>query len=357
MKTQRFLFYLSICILPFLAGCPKKYTVITTINKDGSGVRMVGEYNPSKFEGIDSVLHNLPVPIDDTWSLDTINDTTAFLMKEFDSIEELNELYENDESTFRYCKRKVAFEKEFKWFYWIYRYSETFGGILTEFPLENYLLKDEVEAFKADTIEDYLKNIMVSESARTAISNNIDQRIGYWLNDHIYSKAFNDIVSIADSMGLLNRNNYNLDEVKDSIHQYLDQESRLVIDFENSDQLGMAELSELIGLQLGIDAQNLDKLKNEISLLDLQSKYEEQIFFGLTKNYDHLVIMPGLLIDTNASAISGDTLEWDIEAELYLPGDYTLYAESRVTNLWAYYVSGIIVLMAMIIPFIRKKKR
>lgn len=357
MKTHQILFLFSILILPFLAGCPQRKTVLTTINKDGSCVRTIGNFDLRKFSSIDSLIHDLPIPIDRSWSLDTINDSTAMLYQRFESIDALNKMYSNDKSELSRCKRKVELKKEFRWFYTGFKYYETYGGVLTEIPLSNYLLELEVSALISNDTEKYLENTTLERKSRKALSDNIEERLGFWLNDCIYSMAFDEIVSMADSMHLMAKENYDLLVMKDTIKQQVEKVDKRIISFDNEEQLGMEDLAVLISKSFNLDTVSMNILTDEVRHASLDEKYEDEILFGFMEDYDHNIIMPGLLIDTNAEVIKGDTLNWDITAVKYIGSDFVMYAESRITNTWAYIVSGIIVLIAVSIPFLGRFRK
>lgn len=354
MKTYRLLFALCICTLPFLAGCPDKKSVITTINKDGSCERKIGYFDPREFEGIDSAIQELPVPVDHSWNLEVVNDSTAVLVKSFESVEAMNAMYALDASTLNMAQRKAELKKEFKWFYTAFKYSETYGGVLTEIPLKNYLQEKEIEAFKSNDSQKYLEKFITDHKSRKSLSDNIEERAGYWLHDHNYIMAFNDIVSMADSLQLIDKHNLNIQAVRDTVKQQIEELEKQIISFDFNYQMDFAALAGLIGTSLQLDSIAIDGLKQHVVNADFEEKYEEQILFGFASDYDHMVIMPGLLMDTNAETVGGDTLKWDLTFIKYLDSDYVMYAESRLTNTWAYIVSVLIVLLAAIIPFLGK---
>jgi hypothetical protein len=357
MKTFKILFILSICILPFLAGCPSRKAVITRVNRDGSCVRAIGDFDPRNFKGIDSLVSDLPVPVDGSWSLDTINDSTALIYKRFESVEALNIMYAHDKSVLSKCKRKVELKKEFKWFYTAFKYYETYSGVLREIPLDNYLLTTEINAWKSRGTEKYLTGEGLETRSVKALDENIEERLGYWLHDNIYSLAFDDIIDLADSMVLIDKETLDINELKDTIKYQIDQESKWIDIFDDKGQLGIEDFAGLIAGFMKMDSLSTVALKQEVSNANLEEKYEEEILFGFTEEYDHLVIMPGLLIDTNADEIHGDTLNWDMNPAKYIDSDYTVYAESRVTNLWAYIVSAVIVILAGVIPLLSHLKK
>jgi len=359
MKTHKLLFILSICILPFLAGCPSRKSVITRVNKDGSCVRAIGEFDPRNFKGIDSLINDLPVPVDGSWNLDTINDSTAYISKRFESVEDMNSMYARDSSTLSRCKRKVELKKEFKWFYTAFKYYETYGGVLTEIPLNKYLLDTEIQTWKSGSTEKYLKSTGLESKSAKSLDENVEERLDYWLHDNIYSMAFDDIINLADSMKLIDKETIDLDYVKDTIKNQMDEESKWVNIFDDGGQMSIEDFIDLVSSFTKIDSISTIDLKQQVLKENLADKYEDEVLFGLTEEYDHLVMMPGLLVDTNADGIHGDTLNWDININKYIDSDFVIYAESRITNLWAYVVSAVIIVLAGIIPFLSRfrKKR
>ena len=86
-------------------------------------------------------------------------------------------------------------------------------------------------------------------------------------------------------------------------------------------------------------------------------RYEDQLFAGLMDDYENSLLMPGLLTDTNAELLQGDTLSWDVDVIKFIDRDYVMFAESKVTNRWAYVLSGFIILMAVIIPFLGRLRK
>ena len=68
-------------------------------------------------------------------------------------------------------------------------------------------------------------------------------------------------------------------------------------------------------------------------------------------------IIPGKLINTNARKINHDTLSWKVNAYKFIFKEYELKAGSRVINWWAFWVTGIIIFLALIIKFLSNKIR
>lgn len=357
MKTYRIVLVMIIAALPFLAGCPERKSVTTKVNKDGSCVRTIGEFDLKKFQGIDSLVDDIPIPIDRSWELENINDSTAVLTKEFESVSDLNALYSSDESELKGYKRKVELKKKFRWFHTVLQYSETYEGLLTEIPLTNYMSEMEAESFKMGDSKNHPLFANLEPKSRKSLVDNIEERFEYWLHDNIYSMAFDDIIEIADSMQLMEKLHINVGEVKDTVKHQIEEADKHMITFSSEDEIDMVELAELMGKEIGLDSIALMELSKIVSEAKLDEKYENEIFFGIMKDYDNKVIMPGLLIDTNAEFVNCDTLIWDVELIKYLDSDFVMFAESKVTNFWAYILSGFIILIAVLIPFLGKLRK
>ena len=118
----------------------------------------------------------------------------------------------------------------------------------------------------------------------------------------------------------------------------------------------MMTLAENIGTYIDMDSADILKFKSRVSNALLDDKYQNQLFADLGNEHFNQLIMPGQLIDTNAELIEGDTMIWQMSSIKFIDSDFTMFAESRLTNWWAYIVSGFILLIALIIPFVANKK-
>jgi hypothetical protein len=357
MKTHKVLFMLAIGLLPLLAGCPDRKSVITKVNSDGSCDRAVGYFKIDEYDGVDSVIHDLPVPVDSSWKLVPVNDTMAVLTRNFEDIAALNSLYQEDVSALGRARRSVGLNRDFRWFFTVYKYSERYTGIMKDIPMTNYLSEQEFEAFMMDNSEDHPLMAGLDEKAQESLLVNIEERVGYWFHDYLYTLAFDDIVQLGDSAGLLSKERNNLNEIKNVIEQEIDEDEGQLIRFDLDDQMEFSELALMIAEKLSLDSAKSTSLASLVSKAGLDDKYEDELLFGFMEEYDHLVIMPGLVVETNAESIQTDTLFWNISMAKYLDRDYVIYAESRVTNSWAYIVSAVIVVLAFMLPYFAYRRK
>ena len=62
-------------------------------------------------------------------------------------------------------------------------------------------------------------------------------------------------------------------------------------------------------------------------------------------NYD--LVMPGRVLDAGLGEYDGEVIHYRLGGERMIPGDYTITATSRVTNVWAFIVTILVVLLAI----------
>ncbi len=77
------------------------------------------------------------------------------------------------------------------------------------------------------------------------------------------------------------------------------------------------------------------------------------ILFEMEINYK--LSLPGKVIETNAPFISGDTLSWKLDANRFFLKDYTISADSRKPNFWAFGLTGVVVILSLL-GFLLKRK-
>ena len=62
---------------------------------------------------------------------------------------------------------------------------------------------------------------------------------------------------------------------------------------------------------------------------------------------DYDLVMPGKVTDAGMGLYDGEVIHYRLTGERLIPGPYTITATSRVTNIWAFIVTFLIVLLAV----------
>jgi hypothetical protein len=97
----------------------------------------------------------------------------------------------------------------------------------------------------------------------------------------------------------------------------------------------------------------------------MRSRYDEYYQFEDAKTnfsnnasegkYTHVINMPWAVVRTNADSVSGNRLQWNPSSMKFILKDYTMYAESRKANYWAFAVSAFVIVITVSL-FLRKSK-
>jgi hypothetical protein len=66
--------------------------------------------------------------------------------------------------------------------------------------------------------------------------------------------------------------------------------------------------------------------------------------------------MPGDLVGTNGYIDTDGAIIWEVDGDSILSKDYVMYAESTVTNTWAWIVSGLFLAFVLISVILRMRK-
>ena len=80
----------------------------------------------------------------------------------------------------------------------------------------------------------------------------------------------------------------------------------------------------------------------------------------ISKNtYRNSVVMPGLIVNTNASSLEGNRASWNSYLPITYFQDFDMWVTTQVINWWAIGVTGVLVLggliLLLIAPFRRKR--
>jgi hypothetical protein len=87
-------------------------------------------------------------------------------------------------------------------------------------------------------------------------------------------------------------------------------------------------------------------------------KSKIQFVMNAGGDYVNEVVMPGIILNTNANTVEGNKAVWHFNEDKFTYISYTMNVESRIANTWATYATGgvLIVLVALLIlPRLRRK--
>jgi hypothetical protein len=337
-------------ILVMMMSCDEPETVVTDIvHTDGSVTRKIEmRNNENKFK-----ISDLQVPLDSTWSIrDSIElsekgDTTWIKRAEklFKNAAEINLSYKTDSGANKHIKRSAEFRKRFKWFNTEYRFAEVIDKRLSYgYPVSEFMNQEELSYFYSpDDIKSKEENGADSLKYK-ALKDSVNKKQDEWTTKSLVSEWINYFENLA-------KNKSNGDTLFKSLKGREDEIVRLVQQndsrFDSLWKNGIL-LREFIG-----ETEALKYTAEADSAMNMVT----EILFADFKPYTVKIIMPGEMIGTNGMLDSAKTLLWPVQSDYFLAEPYTMYAESRIPNRWAWIVSGAFLLFVIAGIIFRTIKR
>jgi hypothetical protein len=354
MKTNKIIKVLIVLIVLFIAGCGYKYEVKTVIYADGSCQRtlfVTYEDSIDKFyEG------DYPIPIDTTWNLVIETDTsengdTIFIHKAtkfFESVNQMNQLYDLDSTEHGVLERSVTLNKRFRWFYTFFDYQETYEKLFDQPSLTSYLDSTHYNyaMLTDDEQEKYLEEHFDSIQAKQ-FDDEAEKGFNEWIEFTIVNSCLDAVEKSSKNIESWTINESEFSFKRDSIINLIDGDMDL---FDDDDNLFSA-----VKRIFKIDSVLYQKFKEDKDFKLFSDKYLFWDHNLLDDEYINSVAMPGLIIETNSSSIS-DTNEaqWNVDWIKYLTDDYEMKVTSRIVNRWAFWVSGGLIILLLIYILIRR---
>jgi hypothetical protein len=368
MKTIAKLFLLLGVV--FVGSCTQPTDMLTVINSDGSCYREFSANADEAFlRGDKSEEHNpFPVVIDSTWEirwsvnksgfrndfplskaiLDSIKKATANAGKngdenstgefvvvahqDYSTVEEMDREFKLKSSN-EWSKIKVrhSLDIKFRWFYTYYTYRETYPMIKTgfELPIENYMTKDEAR-FWFTGEPDILKGMNGVEVNEYV--NRIESNYNKWVVQNLWNAEYKVLLGVYDQLTEKPVTKGELQSLRDSIFvekvnqsEDFDMEKTLNSFFKTSvfTELWKTESSPMRKFE-----KNLDK----------------KFAFLFSQSFNYKLILPGEVIQSGDALIQGDTLAWKLSTYRLIPSAYVIEAQSRKANLWAFVLTGVMLL-------------
>jgi hypothetical protein len=336
-------------VIILAASCNEPETTVTNIvHADGSVTRKVEMRNSSnKFE-----FSSLQVPVDSSWTItDSVEigekgDTVWVRKAEklFRNIDEINLSYKRDSSYNRKFVRHTEFEKKFRWFSTVYRFSETIDKRMARaYPLRDFLNDEELAWYYSPGYWNGT-DILGADSLKFKIlADSISDREEQWYMRSLVSEWIHEFDTL-----LKNRN-----EDSVLIADLLSGENKMVeivsgneTYFDSLWSSGFI-LREFLGDSLGLKYQ-----AEADSAIDLAVNRFMESF----KEYNFRISMPGRITGSNGFADSSSVMIWPVRSEFFLAEPYEMWAVSRITHPWAWIVSALFILFVITGIIVKTKK-
>lgn len=330
MKT--FKLYAALVITAMtLASCDEQYgdaKMHTTVNTDGSCTREINFKTP-KPSGIALGAEWIEIP-DDSDSL------TATFTRNFDNAEQMSQdmpLISNGKP----LESKATLDKKFRWFYTEYTFTETFASTKSNFLLQPTDYADSIEVsywFSGQP------DITIGMNGAEALErlNSIGEKMDKWMYDDLTQSGMN---FIQDNYNVINNPPVNRQEfmqLSDSLADFLREQCNNKI-FELDHKKSFQEFFNSDAYSIFFD-DNTQTGKN----------FEKHLaphvnFSALSVQYT--LSMPGKVVDAGNGNLHDGIIEYPLSGERLIPADYIITATSRQTNIWAYIISAVVIILAI----------
>jgi hypothetical protein len=332
-----------------LNGC-LDITSTSKVNSDGSIVRTI------LFTGDSAEVYagKFPVQLDSLWTKNITRskekDKNYILTasRTFRDVDEMNKVLGG---TFgRTLQYRFSLDKSFDWFFTVYRYKETTlpYAQYTSVPITDYLSLQELSLYTQDTLGDFEKHFPITRGDSLAMES-LTPRVQEWEWRNRFEPIFSEFLN---GVRILNHSSLTPGTVE-SAKESLYKKSEHALDKGKIDTLRMifkAVLkTPLVDKAWDANIQGIEEVKRRLTFENLTNSH----------NYFTNVIMPGLIIGSNAKKIEGNTASWQDYKEFAHRFEYTMWVESRQVNWWAVIIALVVVISLMtllVLSVLRRRK-
>lgn len=353
MKTHHFFGSLFLVIFFFaVTSCNEKnYKMVTHVNKNGSVKKEIFAHADSAFLAGDQSCNPFPFPLDTNyWKLSLLeNRNSVDLNKHYNVKISKNQknikskspdLQENNTQKI-FILPQETLKKDFKWFHTIYSYTGKYNQISSRkilIPVDKYMSKQEQKCWFQGDFSDYngLNGMELKDEL-----DEMENHFFIWFSRNIYEASFITVLHFYDLSENKQIFSPHFTSIKDSLFQInsKDIENKNFQPVDICNMLDNYYKTTYFSVLYKKEEQAINTFYNN------NCGEDEDDLFNTSIEYD--LILPGTVTNTNAKLIKQDTLSWKIDALRLISNDYTLSAESCVTNTWAYIVTFALVLVAI----------
>ena len=352
-----------------------EYSITTQVLPDGRLLRTI----VVKGDSTDIFKGSFSVPSDSSWSISTryesreneinkdVVEGRIFVYearKEFGDYLALNREFDKESAVKDHINIRVDFKKRFRWFYNYYYYTETYGRLFpfNSVPVSRYLTETELKIHQADEKDIYyspkddrillvqdslnLPVLSKSDSLRfKALRDTIELKFESWQKINIYNDFFHLVTASLGKLGI----RVDTAAERGSFYRWLDQKKTFESGIEN-DRAFIQAASDYFKVEPA-RLQSADPA----GFNNFHRKFRVATYS--LETYTSKVLMPGLIIRTNADKTDVNLANWTFKIENFYADDYSMNVESRMVNSWFVIISGLILVAIIALILLRLFRR
>ena len=345
MNARHILQTITFVIISALFSSCLDIETTTTFHRDGSLLRSIiikGD-SASIYGG------SYTIPIDTTWSREIrrIEEKKFELTatKEFANVEELNAEIRGVPG--KILASTVSVRESFRWFTTVITYRETIHRFqpIDKVPITDYISQSEIDQF----IQHEVLKEPFTTSGDSLSLNDAGDRYEEWDKRNVFSAYYGIFLE-----GVQKLNDPSLTEAYLKSHKDTLFSAFSALDKYESTKARRA-FDSLLKRKTAVDrVYQLQESKYRKFYDDLEFVKE------VTSNtYGNSIVMPGLVLDTNAPTLEGNRASWKDYMNIAYVQDFDMWVVSQVINWWAIVLTGFIVLgglSLLVIAAIRRKQ-
>ncbi|MBR2105154.1 MAG: hypothetical protein IJ894_06230 [Bacteroidales bacterium] len=332
MKTIR-LYAAIVFAAVALSSCDEQYgdaKMHTTINSDGTCSRSIDfklEFDAIP-NGIDLGSDWVSIPNDDT--------ARHAYVRNFDNVEQMSMAM-----PLRLNKKplssKATLEKRFRWFYTEYTFTEVFAGIGGNFPQPPTDYADAEEVNYWFTGQPNIVNGMNGAETMERLSD-LETKMNNWFSDNVINSALDYIYTHYDSIAEPPVSREQFAQLHDSLATFIrNQSGKEILAYDS--RKGFQEFFKS-------DAYSIFFRDSSYCAKGLYDNLTPIVNFSFL-SVPYALTMPGKVTNPGNGILSDGVITYTLSGERLIPADYTITATSRQTNIWAYVVTAIVILLAI----------
>jgi hypothetical protein len=362
MKPITLIIIIIVGMLSF--SCTSDDQMLTVVNPDGSCSREFVRNADSAFMVGDTSRNNpFPINIDSTWNIswiyltpeihtnwpvknwkwdatDTSKKISVTARHNFDKVEDMATGFRLKTShEWNNLKIKYSLDKKFRWFYTYYNYKEIYPKIKTfdDVPFEKYMTKEEAEFWFTGN-PDLTKGMNGVEIREYA--GELEDKYNLWFAHNYWNAEYKNLLATYDQLKIKTISKQRLELARDSAFKKYSSLNKIgEMDLKMDSCLDDYFKTKIFSSLRKTGNSPFEKFEKDMDSLSFINYF--------TKSFDYKLLMPGKVTNSSNSIIHGDTLTWKLTAYRMVYSDYEINAQSRKTNLWAFLVSGLIVVLAI----------
>ena len=237
-----------------------------------------------------------------------------------------------------------SLEKEFRWFYTDYVFTEKFSSVADYFkvPVTDFMSEEEALYWFSGTPDLYAGK---PTWRYYELLEGLKEKADRWVFANVYYKLLSGIADRYDMVV----------EPPVSKDEFIAQLGDVVKQLASYDtyKLEYSTARSIVSSHYGSDAYSSFINEDEWEKEELYEELDNYFGYLFLFYYDESIVMPGRVIDAGGGIYKDGVVTFTVDAGRFLLKDYEIRVVSRVVNVWAFVVT----VLGVVAPFLLRLRR